>query len=122
MDAQEEKRQGISLFKIDYEIDGRGDSENAIFSAGIIAYDSEEAVQELASFLRENITNFKGFRIDQLGFQGQVHHLSQSVRDQIIERAKMEGLVQAVVPPEQAEPKEEKKTPAKKKSVLKKDA
>ena len=114
MDKQEQARHGISLFKIDYEIDGK---DNAIYSAGIVAYDSEEAVKSLAEFLRLNISNFKGFKIDQLGFQGAVHHLSDRVRSEIVKGAKMreEALTKA-----DEEPKEEKKTAPKKKSVLKK--
>ena len=105
MDAQEEKRQGISLFKIDYEIEGK---ENAIYSAGIVAENSEEAVKSLADFLAANITNFKGYRIDTLSFQGAVHHLSDPVRKMIVANAKLM--------------EESVKKPAKKKSVLKKDA
>lgn len=105
MDEQQEARQGISLFKIDYEIQG----QDSIWSAGIVAYSSEEAVKSLAKFLRETIKNFKGFKISQLAFQGQVHHLSDSVRAKIVEGSQ-------VITHEEL--KEEK--PAKKKSVLKK--
>jgi len=63
MDTQEEKRHGISLFKIDYEIQGK---ENSVYSAGIVAETSEQAVKSLADFLANNITDFKGYRIDTL--------------------------------------------------------
>jgi hypothetical protein len=102
MDTQEEKNHGISLFKIDYEIQGK---ENSVYSAGIVAETSEQAVKSLADFLAANITNFKGYKIDTLSFQGAVHHLSDPVRKMIVGSAKaMEESV---------------KTP-KKKSVLKK--
>lgn len=107
MDEQQEVKQGISLFKIDYEIQG----QDSIWSAGIVAYSSEEAVKSLAKFLRETIKDFKGFKIDTLAFQGQVHHLSEQVREKIMQSA------QVVTQEElQAEAK-----PKKKKSVLKKD-
>lgn len=103
MDEQQEKRQGVSLFKIDYEIEGK---ENAIYSAGIVAENSEEAVKSLADFLAANIRDFKGYRIDTLSFQGAVHHLSDPVRKMIVENAKL---------------MEESVKKPKKKSVLKKD-
>lgn len=103
MDEQQEVKQGISLFKIDYEIQG----QDSIWSAGIVAYSSEEAVKALAKFLRDTIKGFKGFKIDTLAFQGQVHHLSDQVREKIIQGAQVVS---------QAELKEEK---PKKKSVLK---
>jgi len=81
MDEQQEVKQGISLFKIDYEIQG----QDSIWSAGIVAYSSEEAVKSLAKFLSQTIKDFKGFKIDTLAFQGQVHHLSEQVRARIVE-------------------------------------
>lgn len=102
-DTQEEKSRGISLFKIDYEIQGK---ENAIYSAGIVAETSEQAVKSLADFLAANITNFKGYKIDTLSFQGAVHHLSDTVRKMIVGNAQM---------------MEESVKKPKKKSVLKKD-
>ncbi len=113
MDKQEQERHGISLFKIDYEIDGK---DNAIYSAGIVAFNSEEAVKSLAEFLRLNISDFKGFKIDQLGFQGAVHHLSDQVRNEIIKGAKIREAAM-----QEAKEPEPKKTTPKKKSVLKKD-
>lgn len=106
MDEQQEAKLGISLFKIDYEIKG----QDSIWSAGIVAYSSEEAVKSLAGFLRETIKGFKGFKISQLSFQGQVHHLSDAVRAKIVEGSQ-------VVTHEEL--KEEEVKP-KKKSVLKK--
>lgn len=107
MDTQEEKKHGISLFKIDYEIQGK---ENSVYSAGIVAETSEQAVKSLADFLAANITNFKGYKIDTLGFQGAVHHLSDSVRKMIVGNAAI--MAESVKKPVS-------KT---KKSVLKKDA
>lgn len=105
MDTQEEKRHGISLFKIDYEIQGK---ENSVYSAGIVAESSEQAVKSLADFLAANIKNFKGYRIDTLSFQGAVHHLSDQVRKMIVGNARVMA--------------ESVKSPSpKKKSVLKKD-
>lgn len=111
MDTQEEKRQGISLFKIDYEIDGQ--KEGTMWSAGIVAYSSEEAVKSLAKFLSESHTDFKGFRINQLAFQGQVHHLSESVRKQIVQGSQVVAKAEL-----KKEEKPKKKTTAKK-SILK---
>ena len=107
MDQQEEVRQGISLFKIDYEIQG----QDSIWSAGIVAYSSEEAVKSLAGFLKDTIKDFKGFKIDTLSFQGAVHHLSDAVRS-------------AIIGPLSKKPRKKKdveKNEAKKKSILKKD-
>lgn len=81
MDTQEEIRHGISLFKIDYEIDGQ---DGSIWSAGIIAETSEQAVKSLAKFLTDTIKDFKGFKIDTLSWQGAVHHLSEQVREKIV--------------------------------------
>ena len=81
MDEQEEAKHGISLFKIDYEIDGQ---DGNIWSAGIIAHTSEEAVKSLASFLKTSVKDFKGFKIDTLAWQGAVHHLSDSIREAIV--------------------------------------
>ena len=81
MDTQEEIRHGVSLFKIDYEIDGQ---DGSIWSAGIIAETSEQAVKSLAKFLGDTIKDFKGFKIDTLSWQGAVHHLSEEVREKIV--------------------------------------
>jgi hypothetical protein len=81
MDAQEEIKHGVSLFKIDYEIDGQ---DGSIWSAGIIAETSEQAVKSLAKFLTDTIKDFKGFKIDTLSWQGAVHHLSEEVRAKIV--------------------------------------
>ena len=105
MDKQEEVKHGISLFKIDYEIDGR----DSIWSAGIIAHNSEEAVKSLAKFLQATIKDFKGFKIDTLAWQGAVHHLSDEIRAKIVQGAQV------------AEPKKDKEKTAKKKSILDKD-
>jgi len=111
MDKQEEKRHGISLFKIDYEIQGKEDS---IYSAGIVAESSEQAVKSLADFLAANITNFQGYKIDTLSFQGAVHHLSDPVRKMIIGNAKAMWEKSAL------ESQVNTLTTPKKKSVLKK--
>jgi len=109
MDTQEEARHGISLFKIDYEIDGQ--KEGSMWSAGIVAYSSEEAVKSLAKFLRDTVTGFKGFRINTLSFQGQVHHLSEAVREQVMQSSQILGKAELKEAP--------KKKTEKKKSILK---
>jgi len=85
MDQKTEEKHGVSLFKIDYEIDGQ---DGSIWSAGIVATTSEEAVKSLAKFLKDTIKNFKGFKIDTLSWQGAVHHLSEDVRAKIIASSK----------------------------------
>jgi S-methylmethionine-dependent homocysteine/selenocysteine methylase len=84
MDQKEEERHGVSLFKIDYEIDG----QDSIWSAGIVAETSEQAVKSLATFLKNTMKNFKGFKIDTLSWQGAVHHLSENVREKIVAGSK----------------------------------
>ena len=110
MDTQEEAKHGISLFKIDYEIDGQ--TEGSMWSAGIVAYSSEEAVKSLAKHLSKTVTDFKGFKINTLSFQGQVHHLSEAVREQVVQGSQIMS---------KTELKEEtpKKKTAAKKSILK---
>ena len=85
MDQKTEEKHGVSLFKIDYEIDGQ---DGSIWSAGIVATTSEEAVKSLAKFLKDTISNFKGFKIDTLSWQGAVHHLSENVREKILASSK----------------------------------
>ena len=89
MDQKEEERHGVSLFKIDYEMEG----QDSIWSAGIVAATSEEAVKSLAKFLKDTISNFKGFKIDTLAWQGAVHHLSENVREKIVANSKPQKVV-----------------------------
>jgi hypothetical protein len=111
MDKQEETRKGISLFKIDYEIDGQ---EGAMWSAGIVAYGSDEAVKSLTKHLNKTISGFKGFKITTLSFQGQVHHLSEAVREQIVQSSQIMSQTEL-----KKEKKPKKKATDKKKSILK---
>jgi len=104
MDQKTEEKHGVSLFKIDYEMDG----QDSIWSAGIVATTSEEAVKSLAKFLKESIKGFKGFKIDTLSWQGAVHHLSENVREKIV----------AGTPPQKVEKKATKVT---KKKILPKE-
>jgi hypothetical protein len=75
------ENQGIGLYRIDYEMKDKED----IWQVGIIAYNQEEAVKALATFLKDQVKDFKGFKIDTLSYQGAVHHLSDNVRGKILE-------------------------------------
>ena len=105
MDQKTEEKHGVSLFKIDYEIDGQ---DGSIWSAGIVAETSEQAVKSLAKFLKDTISNFKGFKIDTLSWQGAVHHLSENVREKIVANS-------------QPQKKVKKKAKDSKKSILPKE-
>jgi hypothetical protein len=67
----------LGLYKIDYEIEGESRMKDTMWSVGILAYDSEEAVKCLAKWLR------KPFKIDTLSFQGPCHAVSDQVQEKL---------------------------------------
>lgn len=97
----------LGLYKVDYEIEGDSRMKDTLWSAGILAYSSEEAVKSLADWLK------KPFKIDTLSFQGPCHAVSEVVREKIYEGqlAKMKAAKKT----EKKETKTTVKRPAKKK-------
>lgn len=110
--------QGIGLFKINYDMDlaGRSDTDRPHYTAGIIAHTNDEAVETLRMFCVKNVKGFKGFRIDQIAFEGLCHEMSESVKEKVIGGAIARGIVKRVKTKEE-EPKPTK--PQKKVSILK---
>lgn len=84
---------GIGLYKINYEMDVKGDSNAAAYTAGIIAYSNEEAVQTLTDFCSKNVKGFKGMKINELAFEGLCHAMSEKVETAIINKALAAGTV-----------------------------
>lgn len=69
--------QKLGLYKIDYEIEGESRMKDTLWSVGILAYGSEEAVKCLATWLK------KPFKIDTLSFQGPCHAVSDQVQEKL---------------------------------------
>ena len=111
---------GIGLYKINYEMSLKGDDNKPSYIAGIIAYNSEEAVQTLVSFLRNKVKGFKGLKINELAFEGLCHEMSDTVKDAVINGAIAEGKVTAVKA-KATKPAVKAKTKATKKSILPKE-
>lgn len=85
---------GIGLYKIKYEMDVKGrDRSETAYIAGVVAYNSEEAVQTLINFAKTKIKGFKGLKIDEVAFEGLCHAMSDGVRDAVIKGAINDGVV-----------------------------
>lgn len=84
---------GIGLYKIRYEMDVKGNVAGQGYIAGIISYNSEEAVNTLVKFCKKRVKGFKGLKIEECGFEGGCHAMSDSVRDAVLKTAILEGLV-----------------------------
>lgn len=112
--------EGIGLYKVNYEMDVVGADQRASFSAGIIAYTSEEAIQTLTDFLTKNIKGFKGMKIQEMGFEGLCHAMSEKVENAIINKALKMGKV--LLPEDDApEEKPKAKKAQQKRSIVPKD-
>lgn len=119
MDKIKEKM-GIGLFKINYEMDLAGQNQNSDrpqYTAGILAHTNDEAVETLRLFCVKNVKGFKGFRINQIGFDGLCHEMSESVKEKVIGGAIAKGLVKKIEPKKAETPKAPKAQ--KKISILK---
>jgi len=115
-------KQGIGLFKIDYEMDlgANVNSGDHAYHAGVIAYGSEEAQQTLNAFCVKNVAGFRGMKVSQMGFEGYCHAVSDNVRKQIIQGAVNEGIVAYVEADTKDEVVKENPKPEKvKKSIIK---
>jgi uncharacterized protein YaeQ len=86
---------GIGLFKINYEMDLKGSSDNPQYSAGIIAYSNEQAVKTLVNFCKNKVKGFKGLKVQELAFEGLCHEISDEVKNVILNGAVKEGKVVA---------------------------
>ena len=84
---------GIALYKVSYEMDIKGDSNPETFTAGVVAYSNEEALQTLTNHCKNNITGFKGMKINEMAFEGLVHAMSDKVEKAIINKAIAMGKV-----------------------------
>jgi len=84
---------GIGLYKIRYEMDVKGSSKDQAYTAGIIAYTSEEAINTLVKFAKNKVKGFKGLKIDEVSFDGGCHALSDPVKAVILKTAMLEGTV-----------------------------
>jgi len=84
---------GIGLYKIRYEMDVQGSSRNQNYTAGVIAYTSKQAVDTLVKFAANNIKGFKGLKTEEVSFDGACHALSDEVKQAIIGKAIMDGIV-----------------------------
>jgi hypothetical protein len=84
---------GIGLYKVNYEMDVKGSSDKPQFTAGVVAYTSEEATKTLVEFSRQSIKGFKGMKINEMAFEGYCHALSNKVKKAIINQAINEGKV-----------------------------
>lgn len=82
---------GIGLYKINYEMDITGDNDKPQYTVGIIAYTSEEAIKTLANFCKKNVKGFKGFKVQELAFEGLCHDMSDKVKNAILNGAINEG-------------------------------
>lgn len=86
-------QKGIGLYKIKYEMDVKGSNKDQNYIAGMIAYTSDEAVNTLVNFAKNNVKGFKGLKIDEVSFDGPCHAISDSVREAIIGKAVMDNIV-----------------------------
>lgn len=84
---------GIGLYKINYEMDVQGAEQRPSYTAGIIAYTSEEAVKTLTNFCSKRVKGFKGMKIQEMGFEGLCHEMSDRVKNVLIRNAVAEGKV-----------------------------
>jgi len=82
---------GIGLYKINYEMDVQGAEQRPSYTAGIVAYTSEEAVKTLTNFCAKRVTGFKGMKIQEMGFEGLCHDMSDKVKNVILSGAIREG-------------------------------
>jgi hypothetical protein len=72
-------QEGISVFRIDYEIRSSEDGEQKLWSACIAAYDQEEALTYLGKFLG------KTFKTLQLERRSRLDAITDPVRQKIID-------------------------------------
>jgi hypothetical protein len=84
---------GIGLYKIRYEMDVKDSSREQNYIAGVIAYTSKEAIDTLAAFATKNVKGFKGMKVEEVAFEGLCHAMSDTVKDAILNTAKLEGVV-----------------------------
>ena len=72
-------QEGISVFRIDYEIRSSEDGEQKLWSACIAAYDQEEALAYLGKFLG------KTFKTLQLERRSRLDAITDPIRQKIID-------------------------------------
>jgi len=84
---------GIGLYKIRYEMDVKDSTRESGYVAGVVAYTSKEAVDTLINFAKSKVKGFKGMKIEEVAYEGACHSLADSVKDAVINTAKLEGNV-----------------------------
>jgi len=85
---------GLGLYKIRYEMDIKGENKSDQgFIAGILAFSNEEAIQALLEFCKKNVKGFKGFKVEEIGFDGACHEMSEQVKIAVVNRAIKAGEV-----------------------------
>jgi len=103
-------QEGISVFRIDYEIRSAEDGEQKLWSACIAAYDQEEALSYLGKFLG------KTFKTIQFERRSRLDAITDPVRQKIIDAylAGQKPQKQKTVGKEPKEPKKQGRSITKK--------
>lgn len=109
---------GIGLYKIKYEMDVQGSTRDQNYIAGVMAYSSDEAVQSLVKFAKDNVKGFKGMRTHEVAYEGPIHTMSESVKEAVLKTATLEG---KIVSKEDYNALMEKKKSSKKKTIIPKE-
>lgn len=94
--------EGISIFRIDYEIRSSEDGEQKLWSACIAAYDQEEALAYLGKFLG------KTFKTIQFERRSRLDAITDPVRQKIIDNYLLEQSAKTKGKPVKVEKKEPK--------------
>ena len=95
---------GISIFRIDYEIRSSEDGEQKLWSACIAAYSQEESLAYLGTFLG------KTFKTIQFERRSRLDAITDPVRQKIIDNYLLEQSVKTKGKPIKEKKKEEPKT------------
>lgn len=84
---------GIGLYKISYEMDTKTNGSEKNYIAGILAYTNKEAIDTLVDFCKTKVKGFKGFKVNEVAYEGGCHALSEDVRNAVVATAVLDGLV-----------------------------
>lgn len=120
-------QKGIGHYKVRYEMDVVGSNRDQHYIAGVIAYDSKEAIDTLVAFARKRVKGFKGLKVDEVAYEGGCHAISDAVRNAVLTAAINEGTVvskeqyQLAIKEDESESKKEAKKATVKKSVIPKE-
>ena len=84
---------GIGLYKVNYEIDIQGSDKENQYTAGVMAYSSDESVSSIVDFCKQTIKKFKGIRVHQVSYEGPIHTMSKAVKQAVLKTSILEGHV-----------------------------